>query len=280
MKIINYKKDLLLIDKDTTEPITIIYNLNDQIENSLKIQIKENIKASIIEVYLDGKKDINYDFKREFIVEKNANLECLKYQDINDDTTLNLDCKINLEENAIIHMTNFELGSGKNESYYDTNLNNENSNLIIHGLVKLYDKTKSNSTFNTVHNAKNTSSDVSYKHSLHDSSKAIFDAKSIVNENANFSKVLQSTNTILLSDDAVIFARPHLEISIDELEASHGATTGSLDEEQLLYLQSRGIPKDVAYEMLLKAFENEVYDNIEDPKIKEFLENFKRDEYV
>lgn len=280
MKLINLENNELIIDKDTIEPITIIYNLDNEIKNSLKIQIKENIKASIIEVYLNGKKDINYDLKKDFIVEKDAKLESLKYQDINENASLNLDYTIDLKENATINMTNFELGNGTNENYYNTNLNSENSSLIIHGLVKLFDKTKSNSTFNTIHNAKNTFSDVSYKHSLHDSSKAIFDAKSIVNENANFSKVLQNTKTILLSDDAVIFARPHLEISIDELEASHGATTGSLDKEQLLYLQARGIPKDMAYEMLLKAFENEVYDNIQDPKIKDFVENFKRSEYV
>ncbi len=50
----------------------------------------------------------------------------------------------------------------------------------------------------------------------------------------------------MLSDDAVIFARPHLEICIDELEASHGATTGSLNKEQLLYLQARGIEEKKA----------------------------------
>ncbi|PLY07047.1 MAG: Fe-S assembly protein [Arcobacter sp.] len=280
MKLINFKKDVLLIDKDTIEPITIIYNLKNELKNSLKIKVKENIKASIIEVYLDGNKDIEYDFKRELIVEKNAKLEYLKYQSTDEDSILNLDFSINLKENAIINMTNLELGLGISNNNFNTNLDNENSSLIIHGLVKLYNKSKSDSIFNTVHNAKNTSSDISYKHSLHDSSKALFEAKSIVNESANFSKVLQNTNTILLSDDAVIFARPHLEINIDELEASHGATTGSLDKEQLLYLQSRGIPKDEAYEMLLKAFENEVYDNIEDSKIKDFVENFDRSEYV
>ncbi len=76
------------------------------------------------------------------------------------------------------------------------------------------------------------------------------------------------------------FARPHLEINIDELEASHGATTGSLNKDELLYLCSRGIPKDTAYNMLLEAFENEVYDNIQDLKIKDFLKSFKKDDYV
>ncbi|MDN5105334.1 SufD family Fe-S cluster assembly protein, partial [Aliarcobacter butzleri] len=87
-------------------------------------------------------------------------------------------------------------------------------------------------------------------------------------------------NTILLSDDATIFAQPHLEIYIDELEASHGTTTGTLNEEQLLYLQSRGIRKEKAYDMLLNAFESSIKDNIKDEKIKEFIENYKKEKYV
>ena len=279
MKLINLENNELLIDKDTIEPITIIYNLNEDTQSDLKIRVKENVKASIIEVYINGNEE-KYAFKRDFEIAKNAKLEYLKYQSANENSILSFDVDIKLNENADIQLTNLELGLGINENNFNTNLNNENTSLSIHGLVKLYKNSNSSSTFNTVHNAKNTSSDVSYKHSLHDNTKAVFEAKSIVNENANFSKVLQNSNTILLSDDAVIFARPHLEINIDELEASHGATTGSLDKEQLLYLRSRGIPESKAYDMLLKAFENEVYDNIKDSKIKKFVENFKRSDYV
>ena len=94
------------------------------------------------------------------------------------------------------------------------------------------------------------------------------------------SKAFQNCNTILLSDDATIFAQPHLEILIDELEASHGTTTGTLNKEQLLYLQSRGISKNEAYEMLLSAFENKIVDNIKDEIIKEFIKTYKREKYV
>ena len=278
MKLINLQNNELVIDKDTNEAIILIHKLNENSEKKLKIKVKENIKASFIEVFLAGNSE--YSFKREFEVEKNASLEYLKYQDINKDSILNLDSNIILKENANINITNLELGFGNTQNVFTSNLNSKNSNLSIFGLVKLFEKTTSNSVFNTIHNEKNTSSNISYKHSLHDNSKAIYEAKSIVNEEALYSKVTQNSNTILLSDDAVIFTRPHLEINIDELEASHGATTGSLNKEELLYLQARGIPQSKAYEILLKAFENEVYDNIKDIKIKDFLENFKRNDYV
>ena len=283
MKLINLENNKIVIDKDTNEAIIIVHDLNKEYQENLKIKVKENIKASVIEVFInnsDNNTEKKYVFNRDFEIHKSANLEYLKYQDINKNTSIEIKTQIDLKQDAKINITNLELGLGLNKNTFDTNLNEENASLSISGLVKLYEKSNSNSVFTTVHNAKSCTSDVSYKHSLHDSSKATYEAKSIVNEEALYSKVLQNSNTILLSDDAAIFARPHLEINIDELEASHGATTGSLNKDELLYLCSRGIPKDTAYNMLLEAFENEVYDNIQDLKIKDFLKSFKKDDYV
>ena len=158
------------------------------------------------------------------------------------------------------------------------NLNEINKDLTYLSNVRQIDLVKK--AYLSINNAKNSLSNINYKHSLKDSSKAVLKAKSIVNETAIGTKAFQNTNTILLSDDAVIFAQPHLEIYIDELEASHGATTGTLDKEQLLYLEARGIPKKLAYDMLLKAFEEKIAHNIKDEIIKEFIKTYKREKYV
>ncbi len=278
MKLINPKNEEIFINKNSDEPIIIINNLTKIKQNKFRIKIEKNIKASLIEVFIGKNENSNY--KREVFIGDNASLEYLKLQDISKESVLKLDYELILKEKANIHMTNLELGLGENQNSFTSNLDKENANLIINGLVKLYENTKSSSNFLTKHIAANCFSNINYKHSLNNSSKAIFEAKSVVEEKANFSKVLQNSDTLLLSEDAVIFARPHLEINVDELEAAHGATTGSLNEEQLLYLQARGIPSYKAKEMLLKAFENEVYDNIQNSKIKEFVQSFKRSDYV
>ena len=273
----------LIIKEDTLKPIVIVHVLEeDDIinTNTLHIKVEKNIKASIIEVFLSKCQNTFYSVNREFEVEENAHLNYFKYQDIKESNSLIINSIIDLKDKANIEQTHFELGDGFNLNIYETSLDNVESNLNINGLVRLYKKSHSSSIFNTLHNNKSSLSNINYKHSLHDNSKAVFEAKSIVNENANFSKVLQNSNTILLSDDATIFAKPHLEISIDELEASHGATVGSLNKEQLLYLCSRGIEEKKAYEILLKAFENEIFDNIKDEQIKDFIRNFERSNYV
>jgi Fe-S cluster assembly protein SufD len=278
MKAIDLKNEKLLIDKNTIEPIIIINDLNKFSNDTLNIKIKSGIKACIIELFLNGADE--YTIQRDFDLEESSYLEYVKYQDIDENAILNLNNNIKIKDNSNFKMSSFELGLGKNYNNYTSDLDWENSSLNISGLVKLSEKNISSSIFNTTHNAKYTSSNIKYKHSLDDTSKAIFEAKAIVNEDALYSKVLQNSNTILLNDGAAILARPHLEINIDELEASHGATTGSIDKEQLLYLQARGIKEQKAKQILLKAFENEVFDNIQEQKIKEFIINFKRSDYV
>jgi Fe-S cluster assembly protein SufD len=62
-------------------------------------------------------------------------------------------------------------------------------------------------------------------------------------------------------------SKPQLEIYIDDLEASHGSTTGQLDEKALFYLRSRGIKEVEAKKMLILAFANEAIDTIKDETI-------------
>lgn len=274
MKLINLKNDELLIDKDTNEPLIIIYDLEKENKNEIKIRIKNGVKASIVEIFKGS--DLIGEYDREFLVEENSRLEYVRYQELGVNAIVDFNYKIALEENSSLNMINLEFGFGSTKSFYNTNLDYENSQFTVNGLVKIKKESDLKSTFRTIHNAANCISDIAYKHLLADKVKATFDVKSIVNEKALNSKVFQNSETLLLSEDAVIFAQPHLEINIDELEAAHGATTGSLDEEQLFYLQARGISKQDASNILLKAVENKVYDKIIDTNIKEFIQGNKR----
>ncbi|XPV67732.1 MAG: SufD family Fe-S cluster assembly protein [Halarcobacter sp.] len=273
----------LKISKDTKEPIVLVHKLDEDktiYTNSLEIIVEEGVNADVIEIFLSKCQESFYSINRSLQVKQAGNLNYIKYQDIQQSNKIIYNCDTNLKKEASLYKTNFEIGDGINLNLYNTNLNEEDSKYNLFGLVRLKNSANSSSIFNTLHNTKNALSNIKYKHSLHDKSKAVYEAKSIVNQKALNSKVFQASNTILLSNDATIFAKPHLEISIDELEASHAATTGGLDKDQLHYLQTRGIPKDMAFGMLLKAFENEIFDTIVNEKAKELILGFKRSDYV
>ena len=81
----------------------------------------------------------------------------------------------------------------------------------------------------------------------------------------------QEHRALLLSDGAEVDCKPELEIFNDDVKCSHGAASGELDEEQLFYMESRGIARDEARRLLIAAYLAEPLEKIENPEIKEWL---------
>ena len=102
--------------------------------------------------------------------------------------------------------------------------------------------------------------------------RAIFDGQSLVKRTAPGSEAHQSNGNLLLSDRATIHTKPHLEIDHDDVVASHGATSGALDEDAIFYLRSRGIPEAQARAMLTDAFLRAVIEGVRQDEVREELD--------
>ena len=81
------------------------------------------------------------------------------------------------------------------------------------------------------------------------------------------------SKAILISDKASANAKPVLEIYADDVVCAHGATVGELDDEQLFYLNSRGISVDKAREILIKAFLEDIVTQSVDKTLHSFIFN-------
>ncbi len=122
-----------------------------------------------------------------------------------------------------------------------------------------------------LHIGEGSTSNQQAKSILGEKARGIFDALIKVEHSARYTKAHQNSKAILLESGAYMASRPQLEIYIDELEASHGSTTGQLDGKQLFYLQSRGISAVEAKRMLIQAFANELIDAVDGEMIREIL---------
>lgn len=83
----------------------------------------------------------------------------------------------------------------------------------------------------------------------------------------------QTNRNLVLSEDAEMRTQPQLEIYADDVQATHGASTGQLDETALFYMQQRGIDKEKARQLLVGAFMKEVIEAISDEALREQLLN-------
>ncbi|MFA6137477.1 MAG: SufD family Fe-S cluster assembly protein [Sulfurimonas sp.] len=109
----------------------------------------------------------------------------------------------------------------------------------------------------------------------------IFNSRIYVGHDARYSNAKQNSKAVLLSEDASMYAKPQLEIYIDELEASHGATIGQLDLDALFYLRSRGIALDEARKMLVLAFADTLINTVSNKEaVKKIHTDFETAYYL
>ena len=121
------------------------------------------------------------------------------------------------------------------------------------------------------HASPHTTSDLLYKNALDDRARTIFGGLIRVEPHAHFTDAYQKVRNLLLSDDAEANSMPGLEILADNVRCSHGATSGQIDEDELFYLRTRGIPTKVAQRLLVTGFLDEVIQRLDHPAIAAHL---------
>jgi Fe-S cluster assembly protein SufD len=115
-----------------------------------------------------------------------------------------------------------------------------------------------------IHEAPNTASDLLYKNALDDAARTIFSGLIRVSPGAHKTDAYQKVRNLLLSDEAEANSMPGLEIEADDVRCTHGATSGQLEEEELFYLRSRGIPLKDAQRLIVHGFLDEVLERLHD----------------
>jgi Fe-S cluster assembly protein SufD len=166
---------------------------------------------------------------------------------------------VSLDGGMIRNNTNIVMEAAGNEAHmYGLYLLKGNSHVDNHTLVD--------------NRMPNCFSNELYKGVMDERSTGVFSGKIFVRPDAQKTNAYQTNNNILLSDNATVNTKPQLEIFADDVKCSHGCTVGRLDEEALFYLRARGISKEHAQAMLLKAFAESIIEQIKIEPLKDYAE--------
>ena len=262
-----FKKPLIIYNYFTENLKNIILN------NSNYIQLNKGSELTAIEYTIDYSQnnfikntldnvslDNNANYKGIFIQNSKSNGHFYRYT------------KASLENNS--NYQNFTLTSGLkfNKSEIEVNLNKENSNCSILSALNInhYEHQEIKTRIN--HYAPNCDSYQKIKNVVDENGKGVYQGKIFVKDVAQKTNAYQLSKAIILNDKAEFDAKPELEIYADDVKCSHGSTSGSIDEDAIHYLMTRGIDKKTAKQLLINGFLNDVLDNISDKKIKQFLQ--------
>jgi len=145
---------------------------------------------------------------------------------------------------------------------YRVQLSGENAESFLNGLWALSGKREAHVHVLMDHRAPQCQSLQFFKGVLADLSRSSFEGKIYVHREAQKTQAFQLNNNLLLSDRASADSKPNLEIFADDVKASHGATVGQLDSEQLFYLKARGIPEEEAKKLLVFGYCKEMIEKI------------------
>lgn len=148
----------------------------------------------------------------------------------------------------------------------------ENAHTRFDGVVALDGEQHADNHTRLDHAQPNCESFEVYKHLLSGKSRAVFNGKIFVHQDAQKTDAKQTNMTLLLSQDAQIDTKPQLEIFADDVKCTHGATIGQIRQEALFYLKSRGIDDATAKGLLVYAFAAEVLELVQNRALRAALE--------
>ena len=220
------------------------------------------------------------EFTPEFIPEftevhlhaqENSKLEYVFFQNLPESVEAIARIKITADRNAQVQFTVIQQGARRASLDVVAECLGEGADIQIRGLQNARGSQKFAINVHAVHSVPRTRSDLVVWCVARDQSQSIFNALVTIEKHAHHTEAFQKNKNLLLSDKATIDTFPKLFIANDEVKCAHGSSTSTLDPEQFIYLQSRGIQESDAERMLTSGFINQALEWISDSTEKKKL---------
>jgi Fe-S cluster assembly protein SufD len=197
----------------------------------------------------------------EAFVHDNATLRYEAIQDLNDSWHFSTK-RGHVAQNAQLDWFTGTLGGTLSNVEISTELAGRGATTYNRGIFFGRGDQTFNIENNAIHTAPDTYSDMTNKGIVTDESTSIYRGLVKINEPGRNSNGYQTQDTLILSDDAEADAVPNLEINNNDVQCSHGATIGRVDDESIYYLTSRGLSEQQATREIVKGFLGDMVDNV------------------
>jgi len=260
------------------KPLIIYHSTNEKIKSKninlrLDFELEENSSLRLIDFFNDNSDKnfinilYNFDLKKNSIL-KNYKID--KFKNNNLKYSFN-----NIEQEANSVSETFILSSGSNffKNEINCNLNGEYSSAFVNGIFSLNENQQHEIRTTINHLVENTKSYQLIKSVLGKLSKAAYQGKIFVDSKAQKTDGYQLSKAILMDETSEFNAKPELEIYADDVKCSHGSASGSLNENSIFYLMSRGLNYQQSKELLINGFLIDVVEKITDSEIKNLIKN-------
>ncbi len=181
--------------------------------------------------------------------------------------------RVTQRENSTFTSASFAKGAALARSDLYVLLDGPGSACFLNGLYMTSGTQHKDNFINIEHAKPHTTSRLYYRGILDGKSRAVFGGTVLVQKIAQKSDAQQTDKNLILSDEAEVDSKPALLIYADDVKCGHGATAGSIDEDTLFYMRSRGLDPEAASGLLIQGFANEVLETVQVPALRSYLDD-------
>ena len=232
-----------------------------------------NAALTLVETYV-GRSDAHYftNAVTEIVLEEGANVEHYRLLLESPGAFHVGTSRVCLGRDSTLTSASFAMGTALARNDFQVLLDAPGSSCYLNGLYLTATGQHIDNLINIDHAKPHTTSRLSYKGILDGKSKAVFGGQVLVRKDAQKTDAQQTDKNLLLSERAEVNSKPSLLIYADDVNCSHGATAGHMDENALFYLRSRGLDVETASRMLVHAFASEIIETVMLEPLRDYLD--------
>lgn len=237
------------------------------------IVVGDNAEARLLVCDHTQREEVNFLALQtvELYVGRNAELHYYDLEESSQRTARISSLYLRQEADSRVTIDGMTLFNGTTRNEYHCDFAGENADLKLYGMA-IEDSQRRVSTYSRINHAvPRCVSNELFKMSADGESRCAFTGRIIVAPGSVRTEAYQACRNLLAADAARIEARPELEIYNDDVKCSHGCAIGQLDEMQVYYMRSRGIPEPQARLLLRQAFMADVIDIVDIPGLRDRL---------
>ena len=260
------------------KPLVVYHSTNNKITSrninlKLEFQLEQNSSLRLIDLFNDGAENNFINIFYNFDLKENAILKNYKIDKVQNKNIRYSYNNIEQDNNSVSETFILSSGSNFSKNEINCNLKGEYSSAFVNGIFSLNDGQHHEVRTIINHLVENTKSYQLIKSVLGKNSKSAYQGKIFVDSKAQKTDGYQLSKAILLDETSEFNAKPELEIYADDVKCSHGSASGSLDENSIFYLMSRGLNYQQSKELLINGFLLDVVEKITDTEIKNLVKN-------
>ncbi len=212
-----------------------------------------------------------YSGLTEILAGENSYVQYGSMQDLDQETYNYQLKKADADTYATANIIDANVGSRLTKTSVEVELNGDSSETKLVGAFYGHDDQHFDIDSRVWHKAEHTTADLVTRGVIDDHARSVYEGVQDVGRSAWDTSSYQRENTLMLSDESEADASPKLIINNHDTEASHSATVGQVDERELFYMKSRGVPEQLAKNMLVEGFYVPVLDEIAVEELREDL---------